>query len=160
MSSKKFSEKDFLNIIDKAPLVSIDLVIENPEGKILLGRRNNKPAQGYWFVPGGRIRKNETLAQAMTRISKTELGFEINLHEARLIGAYDHIYDDNFANAQDINTHYVALGHHYKLKDHDHIQIDEQHDEVNWFDKDTLINHEQVHKNTRAYFINSNQGYN
>lgn len=100
MSSNRYPDDEFLNIIDKTPLVSIDLIIENPEGKILLGKRNNRPAQDYWFVPGGRIRKNETLSQAIHRISKTELGFEISLDDVELIGAYDHIYDDNFAGKQ------------------------------------------------------------
>ena len=75
MLSAQFSDKEFLNIIDKTPLVSIDLIIENPQGKILLGKRCNKPAQGYWFVPGGRIQKNETLEQAIRRISKNRTRF-------------------------------------------------------------------------------------
>ncbi|MDH5471659.1 MAG: GDP-mannose mannosyl hydrolase [Gammaproteobacteria bacterium] len=160
MSSENFSEQKFLNIIDQTPLVSIDLIIENPEGKILLGMRNNKPAQNYWFVPGGRIRKNETLEQAMKRISKTELGFEIDINDTELIGAYDHIYTDNFANAKDINTHYVALGHRYKLKNEIPITIDNQHNKILWLNIRDLLNRDDVHQNTRAYFINGNKVYN
>lgn len=52
----------FSTVLDSTPLVSIDLVIENTQGEILLGERKNRPAQGYWFVPGGRILKNESLA--------------------------------------------------------------------------------------------------
>lgn len=44
------------------PLVSIDLMIKNAQDQMLWGRRNNRPAQGYWFVPSGRICKNEGLA--------------------------------------------------------------------------------------------------
>ena len=59
-----------LKIIDATPLISIDLIILNSNDEILLGKRNNRPAKGYWFVPGGRIRKNETLKQALSRIAK------------------------------------------------------------------------------------------
>ena len=58
-----------LNIIDATPLVSVDLIIENRLKQILLGKRVNRPAQGYWFVPGGRILKNETIKDAIKRIS-------------------------------------------------------------------------------------------
>ncbi len=47
----------FLKVIDAAPLVTIDLIIRNPKSDVLLGKRLNRPAQGFWFVPGGRIRK-------------------------------------------------------------------------------------------------------
>ena len=156
MTSTKFSDQDFLEIIDKTPLVSIDLIIQNSDKKILLGKRCNKPAQGYWFVPGGRIRKNETIEQAIKRISETELGFEINLNEVELIGAYDHIYDDNFTGTKDINTHYVALGHRYRIKDKTNITTDTQHNEIDWFDIRELLNRDDIHQNTKAYFLNKN----
>ncbi|WP_272641214.1 hypothetical protein [Marinomonas mediterranea] len=43
----------FLNIIDSTPLVSIDIILERSDGLFLVGKRVNKPAEGYWFVPGG-----------------------------------------------------------------------------------------------------------
>ena len=69
---KMLSKEDFISIVKNTPLVSIDLVIENKEGEILLGWRNNQPAKGYWFVPGGRIRKDENFRKAFNRILKTE----------------------------------------------------------------------------------------
>ena len=47
-----------LAIINATPLVAVDLIIENRNKEILLGKRVNRPAQGYWFVPGGRILNN------------------------------------------------------------------------------------------------------
>jgi len=108
------TNEQFLNIIDSTPLVSIDLVIENECGEFLLGKRLNKPAQGYWFVPGGRIRKNEMITDAFSRISLAELGNALNINDAELLGAYNHIYDDNYLGKQGINTQYVVLG--YKIK--------------------------------------------
>lgn len=153
MSSIKFSNEDLLGIIDKTPLVSIDLIIQNPEGKVLLGKRCNKPAQGYWFVPGGRILKNETIEQAIKRISNIELGFEIELKDVELIGAYDHIYDDNFAGAENINTHYVALGHKYQASHDITIVTDTQHNEIDWLSVEELLTRDDVHQNSKNYFI-------
>ncbi|WP_259346526.1 NUDIX domain-containing protein [Vibrio rotiferianus] len=50
------------------PLVSIDLVIENAQGQTLLWLHNNRPAQGFWFVPGGRVLKGESLKDAFLRL--------------------------------------------------------------------------------------------
>jgi hypothetical protein len=41
-----------------APLVSIDLIIRDNADRVLLGLRNNEPAKGYFFVPGGIILKD------------------------------------------------------------------------------------------------------
>ncbi len=51
------SREDFATVVRSTPLVSIDLLVENRRGEYLLGRRNNRPAQGFWFVPGAGFRK-------------------------------------------------------------------------------------------------------
>jgi colanic acid biosynthesis protein WcaH len=37
----------FTTVIKSAPLVSIDLVVTNQKGEVLLGYRNNRPAKGF-----------------------------------------------------------------------------------------------------------------
>jgi colanic acid biosynthesis protein WcaH len=150
-------DKDlFLQIIDMTPLVSIDLIIEDKKGKVLLGKRINKPAQGFWFVPGGRIRKNEKISDAFERISETELGASVFIEDAKLFGTYDHIYDDNFHGEQGINTHYVVLAYKVTLKDgaidKEDIVTDDQHEEFRWWSVDDLLSDAEVHPNTKAYF--------
>jgi colanic acid biosynthesis protein WcaH len=61
-------------VIEAMPLISIDLTVRNSKQEILLGRRLNRPAQGYWFVPGGRILKDETIEDSFNRLLKVELG--------------------------------------------------------------------------------------
>jgi colanic acid biosynthesis protein WcaH len=61
----------FKTVVDSAPLVSIDILLKK-DNKVLLGRRVNKPAQGYFFSTGGRVEKNETINNAMIRIAKNE----------------------------------------------------------------------------------------
>lgn len=78
----KLDQATFLNIVRDTPLVSIDLIIRNDQGAILLGQRCNKPAQGYWFVPGGRVLKNESLAQAFQRLCHEELASDYAISSA------------------------------------------------------------------------------
>ena len=104
----------FKTIIDKTPLVSIDLVVRNELGSILLGKRLNKPAQNFWFVPGGRILKGESLAVAFKRLTLDELGVEVDISDARYLGLYEHFYDDSIfsheSTAAAVSTHYVVNG--------------------------------------------------
>ena len=65
----------FKSIIKNIPLVSLDFVIKYKE-KILLGRRVNRPAKGYWFTIGGRIHKNEKIIDAMYRIAREGAGVQ------------------------------------------------------------------------------------
>jgi 8-oxo-dGTP pyrophosphatase MutT (NUDIX family) len=67
------------DVIRLAPLVAIDLIIRNRRGEVLLGLRNNEPAKGCYFVPGGMIVKNERLTDAFTRIVKNETNWTAHL---------------------------------------------------------------------------------
>jgi colanic acid biosynthesis protein WcaH len=73
----------FKTVIDSTPLISIDLVVRDGEGRVLLGQRLNRPAQGFWFVPGGRILKSESLSSAFRRLTLDELGIEIDIADDR-----------------------------------------------------------------------------
>ena len=59
---------DFHTVVRLAPLVFIDFIIRNARGEVLLGLRNNEPAQGFYFVPGGIVLKQERLHEAFARI--------------------------------------------------------------------------------------------
>ncbi|TOG48146.1 hypothetical protein CGJ00_12225 [Vibrio parahaemolyticus] len=78
----------FSLVVRSTPLVSIDLVIENAQGQTLLGLRNNRPAQGFWFVPGGRVLKGESLKDAFLRLCQDEVGLEVNIEDAIPLGSY------------------------------------------------------------------------
>ncbi|WP_019612435.1 GDP-mannose mannosyl hydrolase [Thioalkalivibrio sp. AKL7] len=144
------SENTFRDVLGAAPLVSIDLVIGNADGELLLGLRNNRPAQGLWFVPGGRVQRGESLDAAFARVSREELGLAISRGEARLLGAYDHLYDDDVFGAG-IGTHYVALAHYVRLKMDLFSLPKAQHRDYRWWHPDAIRASSEVHANTRAY---------
>ena len=148
----KMKGKHFLEIIEATPLVSIDLIIRNPSEKVLLGKRINRPAKGYWFVPGGRIIKNETIVHALKRISLTEMEQDLSTEAHSLLGVYDHIYEDNFLNVDGINTHYVVLAFSILLQQEIDVNPDEQHADLQWWEIDKLLKDPTVHHNTKAYF--------
>ena len=157
MSTLVLDEATFRTVVSATPLVSIDLVVRRADGKILLGLRNNRPAQGFWFVPGGRIRKGETLDAAFARLTQTELGVESARCECRLLGVYEHLYADSVFGEGDNapSTHYVVLGH--ELPWHASAKAclpQEQHSQFRWFDPVEALNANDVHRYTKNYIRN------
>lgn len=141
----------FKTIIENTPLVSIDLVVYNQKGEVLLGKRNNRPAQGYWFVPGGRIQKDESMAIAFKRLTLNELGAEFCISQAELIGPFEHFYSDNVS-LDKFSTHYVVLGYRLVIDDTLLTLPIEQHNQYIWLTVDKLLNHPGVHKHSLWYF--------
>lgn len=152
--AQRLASDTFKTIVASTPLISIDLVICNSKNQALLGLRNNRPAQGYWFVPGGRICKDETFDIAFQRLTIDELGIDYNINNAKFIGHYQHLYQDNFSD-DNFSTHYVVLGYLIK-EDLDLNKLPlEQHRNYQWWNIDELLNSSEVHDNTKAYFINN-----
>ena len=148
---QRLDVQTFQTVVAHTPLISIDLIIENNQNQVLLGQRLNKPAQNDWFVPGGRILKDETMAQAFARLTKMELGIELQLSQAELIGPFEHFYSNNYFNDK-FTTHYVVLGYRIKCEINILTLPDEQHGKYKWFDKGALINSNDVHHHTKLYF--------
>ncbi|VTM57388.1 GDP-mannose mannosyl hydrolase [Klebsiella pneumoniae] len=110
------TDEEFINIIKLTPLISIDFIVKNKRNEILLGKRVNSPARGYYFVPGGRILKDETINDAFLRLSLTELGISIPKDLWNFHGVYEHFYEDNKYNKL-FSTHYIVLAYETILTD-------------------------------------------
>lgn len=146
------SNKDFYNIIDKTPLVAFDMLIKY-KGKYLFGERVNEPAKGYLFNPGGRILKMETIAEACKRLTKTELGIELQLNRFTFHMNTEHLYENNVFN-NNTCTHYVCMCYLCELTDDEYanINISNQHSGAEWFSRDDVLTNKQIHKNAKRYF--------
>jgi colanic acid biosynthesis protein WcaH len=117
-----------------------------------VGKRTNEPARGTWFVPGGRIGKAERVADAIERLMFEEVGVSARSAAMSFRGAFEHLYDTNFAGAAGFGTHYVVLAYDVQLSARPVELPDEQHSEYRWMTTHELLADEDVHENTRAYF--------
>jgi len=140
-------DQTFETVISSTPLISIDLLVKK-DNKILLGKRINKPAQGYLFSIGGRVYKNETINSAMIRIASNELNISLKLM-SRFIGVFEHFYDDSIY--QDVSTHYVNLAYEIEIEETLSLPT-EQHNEYQWLTINELLKSKQVHKYVKDYF--------
>ena len=123
-SEKPIPEEQWETIVANVPLVSVDLVIEH-DGGVLLGKRENEPAKGEWFVPGGTVLKNEPRTDAVHRVAEAELGQGVVIDEC--LGTSEHFYDTAEIDSID-SKHYLATGYrcHFE-RDNPEIVGDEQH---------------------------------
>ena len=135
------NEKSFKNIVKYSPIAAIDLCILNDSKEILLGKRINHPAKSFFFVPGGRIRKGETLFISTQRILKNEINYEItekDFKKLSLLGVFQHFYDENFCGNKLFSTHYIVVVYVVPLKILKKLKngiFDDQHDEYIWYNK-------------------------
>ena len=146
------SPKDFINIIEKTPLVSIDLIIRD-EDHVLLGKRSNAPAKNYWFVPGGRIFKNEKWKDALSRIANDELNISISHENTKIIDIFDHIYKDNFLEQTGVNTHYIVIALEVFVNKDEigRIDGDGQHQSFEWMSFQEILTNDNVHPYTKQH---------
>jgi colanic acid biosynthesis protein WcaH len=146
-------DETFKSVIQHTPLISIDLIVRNEQGEVLLGKRVNAPAKGYWFVPGGRVRKNETLDDAFVRLVKEELGIEsgITRADAKFLGVFEHFYDDCvFEN--NITTHYIVLAYNIFINKNIKPNLT-QHSSYKWLIESDICLDNSIHLFTKEYFI-------
>ena len=143
---------EFHDVVKNTPLVSIDLVVRTKTGKVLLGKRTNEPATGTLFVPGGRIRKDETIGNAFGRLTRVELGREYKLSDGHFLGVFEHFYQTNALNVPGFGTHYVVLAYELSIEGEIVELPKAQHSEYHWMTELDARNEPAVHENSRAYF--------
>ena len=95
-------------IVQQMPITSVEAIIKK-DNTLLFLKRNNPPAKGEWWFPGGRIRKGETLKEALIREIKEETGLTIDI--IRFVGVYTRL----FADRHDITLAFLCKCHTDKV---------------------------------------------
>ncbi len=112
--------KLFNKIMKSLPIVSVEALIITHEGLLLL-RRNNKPAKGEWWLPGGRIHKGEPMLDALHREVKEETA--LKLTSCRLIDVYSRVFPER----HDITIAYLCNCEGSR------VTLNEEHSEYGFF---------------------------
>jgi len=122
---------EYTKIVEQMPIVCIDAVILNSKKQYLLIKRKNEPLLGDYWVPGGRLLKNETLDDAVVRKVRQELG--ITAHIVMPLGVYEDFFDKSPLTLNS-GLHTVSIVY-LMVAENDDINLDEQSDDWGWFDE-------------------------
>lgn len=91
----------YKEIVDVMPILTVDCICIH-KGKMLLVKRTNKPLQGHYWLPGGRVLKNETLEQACVRKMKEETGLPVKV--TGVAGFHEYIFQENELDVDTMHT--------------------------------------------------------
>lgn len=58
------------------PAIGVGGIVFNNQKQVLMIQRNQPPAIGFWSIPGGKLERGESLAEACQREIKEETGLE------------------------------------------------------------------------------------
>src|SRR5680860_463761 len=72
--------------LPETPALTVDCVIYDGQGRVLLIRRKNEPFKGAFALPGGFVDIGETVEAGCRREVREETGLEVS--DLRLIGVY------------------------------------------------------------------------
>ena len=120
------------------PWLSVDSVVFDNAGRVLLIRRKNLPFQGHFALPGGFVDAGETTEAAALRELKEETGIEGT--SPRLIG----VYSDP---RRDARHHVVSVAYLVSPATHDVQAGDDAVDAefvANWRDQSLAFDHEKI----------------
>lgn len=112
-------------IVDVLPILCVDAFILHEE-KILLLKRKEEPALGQWWVPGGRVLKNESLESAILRKVKDETKIQAEIIEQ--IGVAETIFEKKHTVNICFLLQFIS----------GQVQLNLEHSEFKWFSINNL----------------------
>ena len=70
-------EEEYHAIYRRVPRLCVEVVIVEPSRGVLLKLRDIPPNVGAWHIPGGTVLFAESLEDAVKRVARDELGFQV-----------------------------------------------------------------------------------
>lgn len=118
-------------------------IIINPENKILLVKHTYQP---HWYIPGGGVKKGETVKAALLRELREEVGVGV-IGEPELFGIYHQIY----LGVNDYPVVYIVKNYNIKPVSSPEIE------KMAWFDYGDLpeMTSPGTMRRIKEYFFNS-----
>jgi colanic acid biosynthesis protein WcaH len=83
--TKGLPEDIFLFASRITPLINVDLLIKDKQGRTLLTWRNDGYSPAGWHIPGGIIRFKETFTERIKAVAASELGSRIRVKAGPLV---------------------------------------------------------------------------
>ena len=109
----------YKKMVEIMPIPTVD-AITTYKKKFLLLLRNNPPVKDNWWLPGGRIRRNENLDMAVLRQLYEETGLKGLIK--RRVGVINQIFPE---------AHTISIFFHVEV-DNEKVILNKEHREYKW----------------------------
>lgn len=114
---RRLSDEEYGDVLDSCVLACVDVFVKHRHS-VLLGKRQEKPAQGMEWILGGRMLPGERFEEATARITKRESGIVIDdLSRFKFLGAINYVWPDRQQVPQDNGCHMLGLYFGVKVDD-------------------------------------------
>ena len=128
MEKKLLSAERYAEIVRDVPILCVDLIIVGPFNKFLLVERKNEPMAGQFWIPGGRVMRDEPIQAAAIRLAREEVGLELD--SIKLHGIYEEVFEKSAANpATGIHTLSAV---YWCVARHSDVKVDDQSASYRW----------------------------
>jgi len=121
----------YSKIIDVMPIPCVDLLVVDRHRNILMLKRKNEPAQGQWWLPGGRVHFGETRHAAAIRKLYEECRLEAD--SIQELGTYDLILD---VPGRKNGSHGITTLFYAQIVDRNALFLDKQSEKAKWLQID------------------------
>tara|TARA_Y100000310_G_scaffold66739_1_gene62085 strand:- start:386 stop:889 length:504 start_codon:yes stop_codon:yes gene_type:complete len=101
--SEGLPDEIFYYISKTTPLVNVDLLIKDEDGRTLLAWRDDQFAGSGWLLPGGIVRFKETLEIRIQKVAKTEIGILVDFDPNPVT------INQIIANDRKIRSHFISI---------------------------------------------------
>merc|ERR1719499_1466307 len=90
--AKFLSDEEYATVLDCVVKACTDLLVIY-ENEVLIGKRQSFPQKDWWYAAGGRMRPGLSPQQNLQRLTKRELGLEIeDLSRFTYVGSYSYVW--------------------------------------------------------------------
>ncbi len=121
--------EEYRKVLSTMPIVCVDCLVVNAKGEYLLVKRNNEPLKDEYWVPGGRLLKNERLLDAVQRKMREEIGIEVEI--VKCCGFFEEFFERSAEDAEN-GVHSISFLYLVKPRS-DTIRLDDQSSGWGWF---------------------------
>ena len=129
-------EKKFREIEKLMPFASFNAIIVDSEGRVLVMKRNNEPAKGLYWFPGGRIKIGQSFEEALKEQIQEETGLDWSEVEIVKVAS---VSSSVFK-----TRHYVETNFLLRKLSNSKIRLNQEHSDFKWVDSKELNSEEFV----------------
>jgi colanic acid biosynthesis protein WcaH len=146
MTQHKINDTDYKIILENIPICCVDIFIFHND-KILLIKRNIEPEKNKWWVPGGRIYKNETIENAIIRKAYEETGLNVKIN--KIMGVYETMFNTGIYEDLKTGTHTINICSLVEIVNNNLIRLDDTSSDYKWIENIDNSYHPYIIKNLK-----------